>query len=369
MPGRSRNFVHRKFGGETGRFGSVYTSEFTDQENSCGDVVGPGDNAPFSVKKMNINGGVIEKPYTGFFSSYFTNFTCEFLQYLSYNFEHLALDTLGTVEAATRGAARTNPSRPSVDLPTELLQIHQLPDILRQAGRNEFGRVGNANVAYQFGVRPIINDIIGLGGMQKQIADRTAEIARAHRQGGIKRTVVVDASSAQERRSTFLQTSGVFLVKDVDWWTGQTVKVHSRWVPDGSYDFSHMSQNDRQYALMRHAFRALTGGTIDGATAWELIPWSWLVDYFGNVGEFFRAQRNIVGLVLNDVAVMRHTVTKVECPSHDDPYNGYTMSSFNARLETKTRVTSFVAPILSSHPFLNAGQVGILASLAATRYT
>jgi len=369
MPDRLREQVVRSNGGRHGRFTDGPegpNTEFTKSVNKCADIIGPGDNAPFRVDHFETSGGVIDKPYVGYFSSWFENYTCDYVQGIWNGIEHQGLNTMGTVEAATKGAARTNPSRPSVDMPTELLQLHELPDIIRQAGEHEFGRVGGANLGYQFGVRPIINDFNTLLDVQRLIAVRSQELDRAFRAGGIKRTVVVDADSHMESRDTFLQTSDLFIREPVSWFTGEIVKVHARWTSDGSYDYSRLSQDDRAYRLYQQARRAVTGGTFDGASAWELIPWSWLVDYFGNVGEYFSAQRNIVGMVLSDVAVMRHTVTRVECSGPSNP-GDYTFSSFAARLETKTRATSFVAPTLSSESFLNSNQVGILASLAATR--
>lgn len=367
MPDRLRESVTRTNGGSHGRFTNTPVgpeTEYTSYVAKVSDIIGPGDNAPFRVDKFSVVGGRIQKAYTGYYSSWFNDYACDYVQGLYYGIDHLGVNTMGTVEAATRGAARTNPSRPSVDMPTELLQIHQMPDIIRQAGRNEFGRVGGANLGYQFGVRPIINAVVSMGNMQHKIASRTDELMRAERDGGIKRTVVVDAGSAQEIRNTFLQTDGLFIRENVHWWTGETVSVHSRWVPDGSY--APLTQSNREYVLMRQALRAITGGTLDGSTAWELMPWSWLVDYFGNVGEYFAASRNIVGLVLSDVAVMRHTVTRVEFGGIVG--SDFSFSSFNGRWETKTRKTSFVAPTLSSASFLNANQVGILASLAATGF-
>ncbi|DAD52235.1 maturation protein [ssRNA phage Esthiorhiza.2_33] len=371
MPDRLREQVVRSNGGRHGRFTDGPegpNTEYTKSVAKCADIVGSGDNAPFRVDHFESSGGVIDKAYTGYFSSWFQNYTCDYVQGLYNGIEHLGLDTMGTIEAATKGAARTNPSRPSVDLPSEIAQLHELPDIIRQAGENELGRVGGANLGYQFGVAPIISDVNVLLDVQRLIAIRAQELDRAYRAGGIKRTVVVDAGSHTESINTFLQTDGLFIREPVNWFTGEVVKVHARWTSDGSYDYSRLGQDDRAYALYQQARRAVTGGIIDGATAWELIPWSWLVDYFGTAGEYFKAQRNIVGMVLSDVAVMRHTVTKVTCSGPSNP-GDYSFSSFAARLETKTRKTSFVAPTLSSESFLNSNQVGILASLAATRYT
>jgi hypothetical protein len=369
MPDRNRQSVTRSPGGRHGRFTDGPEgpfSEFTSFVGKVADIVGSGDNAPFRVDKFSVEGGVINKPYVGYFSSWFENFNCDYVQSLYNGIDHLGVDTMGTVEAATRGAARTNPSRPSVDMPSELLQLHQLPDLIRQAGQNELGRVGGANLGYQFGLRPILNDANTLFDIHHLVKSRTDELIRAERQGGIKRTVIVDAGSAQESINTFLQTDGLFIRENVDWWTGETVKVHARWMPDGSYAPLGQSNHDL-YVLGKRALRAVTGGIIDASTAWEIIPWSWLADYYSNMSDYFAASRNIVGLVLADVAVMRHTVTKVQFGGING--SDFTFSAFSGRWETKTRKTSFVAPQLSSESFLNTNQMGILASLAATRYT
>jgi hypothetical protein len=324
------------------------------------DIIGPGDNAPFRVDHFECEGGVIEKPYVGFFSSWFSNYTCDFVQSLWNTIDHLPVSTMGTVEAATRGAARTNPSRPYIDLPVEIAQIHEIPDILRRAGDSVLSRVGQSNLALQFGIQPVAEDLANLLNVQQVTAHRAEQLVRARQKGGMKRTIVVDAGSAEELRNTFLHTDGLFIRENVNWWTGETVKVHARWTPDE--DFSHLTQNDEMYRLAR---RAVTGGIIDYSTIWELVPWSWLVDYFGNVGETFAANRNVVGMTLSDVSVMRHTVTR--CSWGGTSGSDFTMSGFTGRWETKTRKTSFVAPVLSSDNFFNSNQVGILASLASTR--
>lgn len=367
MPDRYRNQTERHTGGSHGRFDAGppgVGTEFTARVNECSDIVGPGDNAPFLVTRFECEGGVINKPYTGFFSSWFNNYTCDYIQAMWSYVGHLGVDTMGSVEAATRGAARTNPSRPYIDLPVEIAQVHEIPEIIRNRADNEFARVGQANLAWQFGAEPVGQDVASLLNLTSQIGTRAQQLVNARRSGGMKRTIVVDAASNMESRDTFLQTDGVFIRDNVDWWTGETVKVHARWTPDE--DYSSLTQSQLRHDAVRDAFRALTGGIIDYSTIWELIPYSWLVDYFGNVGEYFQAYRNIVGMTLSDVAVMRHTVTKGEWGGLKYSAD-FTMSPFTVRYETKRRVTSFIAPVLSSDSFLNSNQLGIIASLAATR--
>nr|QDH89626.1 MAG: hypothetical protein H2RhizoLitter492048_000003 [Leviviridae sp.] len=364
MPDRVRSQIANRNIGYCGRFGETFPTGsdlFTSSVSKCSDIVGEGDNAPFRVDHFESEGGVINKPYTGFFGSWFNNYTCDYVQGLYNAIDHLDCGTMSTAEAASRGAARSNPSKPATDVGSDLAQLGELTTILKNVGDAHILRaVGNANLAWQFGLRPVVSDVIGLIQSQGAIARRAALLAKAQREGGFRKTVVVDAGSTEAVRSTFLQTWGTFLLRDVKWWTGETVKVHTRWVPDGSYD--HLLQNDELYALARQSIQGVTFG---GVEAWDLIPWSWLIDYFTNVGEMIAAHNNVVGLVLNDVSVMRHTVTKLSCDAV--AFDDVTMSSFTAKYETKRRNTSFIEPSLSSASFLNSAQVGILASIASTR--
>ena len=52
---------------------------------------------------------------------------------------------------------------------------------------------------------------------------------------------------------------------------------------------------DTDDARMRLAMRAAFGGTIDGSTLWEIMPWSWLIDWNTNMSEFLASERNVIG--------------------------------------------------------------------------
>jgi len=43
------------------------------------------------------------------------------------------------------------------------------------------------------------------------------------------------------------------------------------------------------------------------ATAWELMPWSWLVDWFTGLGTVINASKNALGLTTSNACLMRHT--------------------------------------------------------------
>lgn len=110
--------------------------------------------------------------------------------------------------------------------------------------------------------------------------------------------------------------------------------------------------------------RSLYGLTVDASTLWEALPWSWMIDWASSVGDYFKANRNIVPATLMGVHIMRHTKTVHECDAHISGTT--TMEGIRVVKETKTRNPSFVAPA-AHFPFLSGNQMGILASLAVTR--
>lgn len=367
MPGRDRLSNSSRFKGYTGRFGSFSGGyDVLSAVHSCSDVVGSGDNAPLHVHHVTSDGGVLNKPNTGFFSSWFDNYVADVLDNLD-NFDHLGIvDDISNVDAATQAAARTNPSRPYVDVPADILQLHELADLVHTRGnaildgKNDITRrVGNENLRIQFGFLPVWRDAVNLFNFHEQVNRRVDEIKRLKQQGGLRRTVGIGSYSNSGTNSLFVQTSNTFIRGDFDVSTTLDIRAHCRWLPDDAQNVLSSPASIR--ALAR---RAVTGGTLDASTVWQIMPWSWLLDWCGTVGQYFAAHRNIIPATLSDVAVMRHTRTSWAWPGA--AFDDVTCTPIRVTREDKTRATSFVAPV-AHLPFLSANQLGILASLFATR--
>jgi len=104
---------------------------------------------------------------------------------------------------------------------------------------------------------------------------------------------------------------------------------------------------------------------LDFATLWEAMPWSWLIDWGSNVGDYLKAHRNIVPAELQSVSLMEHSVTQAHIPASVIGGDLW-ISQIDVMKETKTRRKVIVAPT-AHFPFLTGNQLGILASLAITR--
>jgi len=361
MPARERHIETTRLGGTTGRFVDAPDlsggSEVLASKSFCGDITGPGDNAPFHVNSEEWSGGVINKPYVGYFSSYFNNYVADICR--GPVIDHLGLDdSPSNAEAATRAAARTNPSRPNIDVPVEAFQLAEIVSLIKFRGAGVIRQAASANLEVQFGLKPVLEDLDTLLVLQHLIDVRTQEISRLRSNRGLRRTIGIGSYSANERILLFIQSQNLLLREEFEVSTTETVRVHTRWMPD---DISHLAADPALRAL---ATLAVTGATIDSSSVWEAIPWSWLIDYFSNVGDYFRANRNVVGATLNDIAVMRHTVTTASTPAIQG--SDFFFEGCTSRKTDKRRATSFVSMSADLH-LLDANQVSIVASIAATR--
>jgi hypothetical protein len=107
------------------------------------------------------------------------------------------------------------------------------------------------------------------------------------------------------------------------------------------------------------------------SVAWELTPWSWLADWFGDLGDVIAATNNTVPLTWEKVCLMRTRIGKSDYVL--DKSASATWPTFKGwYVEDYTRkerqivfpITPVPIPFL---PILDGGKLSILASLAALR--
>jgi len=362
MPGRVRHsdsVVFKNYGGRFG--GTVGGGSVWSGYHTCSDVVGSGDNAPLNVFHETVDGGRLTKgsQATGYYTAWFDNYRVDMLD-TNNCFDHLGIvGDIFDADAATQAAAMTNPSRPYVDVAVNALQLGELFTLIRDAGNSFYRNIGNNNLMYQFGVAPVVGDLVKMLRFTDQVNRRVGEISRLISQHGLRRTCSIGNYSNMERVNKFIQSNLFTLREDFDVVTSLSIKAHCRWIPAG--DCLSLSRPSEMRAL---AQRAVLGLTVDSSTLWELIPWTWLIDWGTNIGQYFAAHRNMIPATLSDVSVMRHTRTVAEWggKAQDD----WSCSGIRYTRENKTRATSFVAPV-AHIPFLSGTQMGIAASLAVTR--
>jgi hypothetical protein len=329
-------------------------------EDSITDVTGIGDNEGLDINKWYQKGAIIHGKGAG---------KREGINYLADacntpgNWPHLSIaDAPGNLEAATKAAARTTPSRPKVDVPVAIAELADIPLLIRDSGRSILKKLAGANIKYNFGIAPLVGDLVNLLKFRAQV-DKRIEIIKKLKDKGYRKTVDIWLGSAQHVKFVTYQSNGISIG---NWSTGNTiqlVRAHCRWSP--THDMKSITTEE---SIRDLAMRAVLGLNAELSTAWEALPWSWLVDWCSTLGDYLMAHRNIIPAQLHAVSVMRHTITTWETPtSYSSSSTGrIPMTAHLVRRDSKTRQLSSVAPI-AHFPFLNGNQMGILASLSVLR--
>jgi len=364
MPQRVRTQTTTIDGGIRWQSGApIASSPITNFSGTCTDFNDPGDCRPLTVSTWKFEGGIINHPLdtagTGFQA-----YVCDMLRSTVAGPHIGNPDGIpGDVAAATTGAARTNPSRPYVDVPVELLQMGDLFHLIQKRGNSLIKELGRENLRYQFGIKPVVEDVFKIFNFNDQVDRRIKEIERLKSTKGLRRTVSVGMGSLASDVLWTQQSNGIFLSTRARGNTVREKRVHCRWTPTS--DLSKMYTPAEMRRLIQ---RCVLGLTVDFSTVWELIPWSWLIDWIGNVGTFLQASRNIIPASLTTCVVMTHTRTEWSAPGLSGTKNNqhYSLEPIQIIRESKTR-TSVSPSVTAQFPFLDGNQLGILASLAVTR--
>lgn len=391
---RQRNNVLTRSKGFGSRNGVVFPGSGGQTFHSshwCEDVIGPDDCQPLFIEHKSHEGGLINRPNSGSFGAKFIDYVADGLN--STIQDQSVLGVPSTTTAATMAAARTNPSRPYVDVPVSVFELRDLPALIHDQGRQVFrgalgglglrqesrlgrrsvrNQLGSGNLMYQFGIRPLAGDIARLMYFGEALERRTAELDRLDAEGGLRRTIRIGTYSSSGTHKWAVQSNGVFIEPTFQWNKVIEVKAHTRWVPNESRQAMHIAGQKRALAI-----RAMLGLGIvfenGGISAdmptitsqlWEAMPWSWLVDWGTTVGDYFMSQRNIVQASLDKCVISEHSTLTYSCPFYSAP--PVSMTGIRTKWETKRRSPGVVAPT-AHFPFLNGRQLGILGSLAVTR--
>lgn len=265
---------------------------------------------------------------------------------------------------ATKLAASTNPSRSVVNASAAIGELRDIPELFarKHAGVsiNEMVQAGvDSRFKFRFGIAPMISDLRNIFNFTESVEKRMKELERLYSRGGLRRTQSLGtyrtsfpSIDAASRESAF--RINFFGMK----YTTETIKGHIRWKPD-----SPMKGLPDGKRLRREASAAVVGGnSITPETLWELIPFSWLVDWFTTVGDLASLTNNGVPCHIDKLVIMTKTETILE---HSyvypetfggHPIEGLTISGGSSRLTTKSRTPAGIG--LSAHlPLLNAGQL------------
>lgn len=339
--------------------------------DKCTDEFGVHDGA-FNTDHVYMTGSVNGKfPPTGLPFRDFTNWVPSGLRITAGTpVSHLPIPSLPLItDAAVRALSVTNPSRPAIDLPISILELKDLPDLVRDFGRGLLRRFADGNLRYQFAVKPMLSDLNKLLNFTDSV-DKQQQILEGFGRGAVIRKATIFRGSAQTRPDTISVAHSSpsefqFSVRN----TMNTTSVHRwgyvLWTPNVP-KFNKIL-GDKAFAR-RLARDIALGLTVDASTAWELMPWSWLVDWFSNMGDWIASNRSMIPVTPGTPSICTTWRSENFWVNTNNaagiPHGTF---SFVRKSVTKRREKASAFFPSANLPLLTGRQVGILASLAAVR--
>jgi len=336
------------------------------ESHTCSDIVRKrkdGDCQPLDILHYIQSGGRLNGTST---SARFTNFYPTVYDTWN-NFPHHTNlpGNLSDTAVASNAAARTNPSRPYVDVASEVLQMADIVLLIRNVGRSLIKNLAKTNLNYQFGIAPLVGDLRKLYLFGEQLDHRMKEMQQLQSDHGFRKTTHHGTYSASGNYTKTIQSQGLFLSGSFFANTTEIVKCHTRWLPSG--DFRKLDDHNTRLLTIDAMLGIVHGNLLnmDLSTIWEALPWSWLIDWGFNVGEYFKATRNIIPCQFAGAYVMRETKTEYTRPGSSGT-SGWVEEPVKITRINKYRRSALVAPT-AHFPLLSGNQMGILASLYVLR--
>jgi hypothetical protein len=275
----------------------------------------------------------------------------------------------------TKAVANVNPNAPVVDLPLFLFEFKDMPKMIKHLGNllTEYEALGNfvkptkkmlntlgpdALLAYNFGWKPLVSDLKSMVSLGKSIDDRLRQLRNMARKKRTRRRIG-SVESSYEGSSVYLDVA----VQGQFWCPVKHDDKTEVWLvarPE-LLDITPGTAPELWY-IMDQAL----GLAPSYATMWNMIPWSWLIDYFVNVGTYLEAHRGHIRWSMGDAFLMAKTNRKrtvdidyVRSRSPNGSYSGGVTTC-----ELKSRQYRYnPGPQIAFDPFLSQGQMANLGAL------
>jgi hypothetical protein len=224
------------------------------------------------------------------------------------------------------GWNRAKPGKPIVDLGQFLGELRNAPSVpglqafryfkgVAEGGRKSARRLSRSEAKEylnaEFGWAPIVRDLQGLYKYQQTLAQTLAQLKRDNGKG-IRRSA--ELRSVNENEATISQVNNLmypyvhpFYHENGSSFRTVTHRTTRRDWFEGKFRYYIPDIDSRDWPF--RAKRALLGLNPSPSLLWELLPWTWLIDWFVNIGDVLsnmsdQAAENLVadyGYVMSNV--------------------------------------------------------------------
>lgn len=291
-----------------------------------------------------------------------------------------------TADYGARAWSKYKPGKPDAGLGVFIAELRDMPRLLRDTNvflksiwNKKYAptprQLGKDYLTYQFGMAPFVRDVKKFVNLYQNFDKRLADLRRLNGQWIRRSGSVVTEQNVLGRYEGqnvygfdwMPNTSAIVQGSYGAWgktWFSKNVWFVGRfryWIPETDFSSAPLARANMA--------RKMAGLSITAANVWEVIPWSWLIDYFVRVGDLLENLDN--GLASEVVAkyayLMNTSEVRSEQWSHASFKGGSTINGIARKVTvTKTRVAA--SPFgfgLTSN--LSDSQLAILSALGLSR--
>lgn len=266
-------------------------------------------------------------------------------------------------------------SAPIVDLPLGIAELKDFPRLLKSVAQQgkRLAASPEGFLTWQWALRPMLNDLVSAVRLQKAIAQRVKDHTRKHRTKRASGRLPTEVYLDDPGSLTFNQSIG----GSKTCWGDYSVELSKAecWFTARIEPLIELDELLAQSVSYRHSY----GFGRDGVNAaYNLMPWSWLIDYFSTLGSLIELRHNQMPYEVKSVCLMARSeiLRKVTVMGFA---NGTTemldkSTKGSLRVVEKRRKVVYnpigrlvVDPILSQQQLLNLAALGAVFGKHAAR--
>lgn len=302
-------------------------------------------------------------------------------------------DSVSMTAMGTKGIAKLKPGNPTADLGQFLVELRQLPTFpkllvssfkspkkaLSIQGLREnlfsYKQLGSEYLNYEFGWKLFVRDLIKLFNFQQDLDKQLRQLRRDNGKVVRRRGTITRTESSTVSEDTGI--SGLYPSLTTGFYDGTATNVHkralyttvrSRYWFSGAFRYWIPDIESAEWPA--RAKRALLGINPTPHLLWEVLPWSWLVDWFSSIGDILNnmstnAAENLV--VLYGYAMGEKSTTYHATASSKLKTVGWVSASQVIESVVKRRVKASPFGFGISLPDLSDRQLAILTALGLSK--
>jgi len=272
----------------------------------------------------------------------------------------LEYDASYLTRMATRLAADVNPSSGPGGLDETFGELHDALNLTKFTATNALNTYGKAFLTTTFGWMPVLKDVYSIMAVVADIERMLEQLKRLRAGLSVSGTKRLQIETKELYGRKIVQSYGAWTEAELHEVRSLKGHVFARYRPTPGSVISFASEQE----LRVLAYALAKGLQFDISTAWNLVPWSWLIDWAFNVGDYLNAVRNSIGCELTELYASVQTETKIgitylNVPTHLlGPYN-------NVVKRGKKRIP-LKLDILPTWPIINSARLGTISALTAS---